>query len=326
MLGVFVRPRYVPSAAIFRGLTALAVLITLAFVIAPKIAADPAGFVVISLNGLTAASLYFVVAAGFTLVFGLMRVTNLAHGSLYLLGGYIGYSVKLHTGSWALAVGVASIVVSAVGLALHQGLMRWVTGDDLREALITVGFMIVVADQALAIWGSEPLDIGIPNRLDSVVQLPGSVVFSAYRLAILALALIVGAGLWLLLNRTRIGLAIRAGVDDRGMVSALGVNVQLLFAGVFSLGAFLAGFAGVVGGSYLSIARGEDARYLLMSLVVVIVGGMGSVPGAALGAVLIGLVEAYSQVYASTYSVLVSFGVMVLVLAVRPQGLLGRAK
>lgn len=285
---------------------------------------DATGTTITLLNGLTAASLYFLVAAGFTLSFGLMRITNLAHGSLYLLGGYFGYSVVAGTGNWFLALAAAVAGTAVTGLLMEQVLLRWVRGDDLREALVTIGVMVVVADQALALWGSEPLDIGLPSQLGGAVELPGGLVFSKYRLLIVLLAGLLGGGLWALMNRTKLGLAIRAGVDDRAMLASIGVNTRVLFAFVFALGAALAGFAGVAGGSYLSIAPGEDSRYLLISLIVVIVGGMGSLAGAALGAALVGVVEAFAQVYLPTYSVLITFGVMVAILAVRPNGLLGR--
>ena len=145
-----------------------------------------------------------------------------------------------------------------------------------------------------------------------------------YRLVLLGIAIVIGLALWLFLNRTRVGMMIRAGVDDRAMLAASGVNVQRVFAITFAIGAGLAGFAGVVGGTALSIAPGEDTRYLLASLVVVIVGGMGSVPGAALGALLIGLAEQFGLAYAPTYGVVFTFVIMVLVLAFRPQGILGR--
>lgn len=316
--------RLYPPRVLLRRAGVLALVAVPLLWVARQFAADSTGTAVTLLNGFTAASLYFLVAAGFTLSFGLMRITNLAHGSLYLLGGYFGYSVVAWSGNWFLALVGAVIGTAATGLLMEQALLRWVRGDDLREALVTIGVMVIVADQALALWGSEPLDIGLPSQLGGPLELPGGLVFSKYRLLIVLLALIIGGGMWALMNRTKLGLAIRAGVDDRAMLGSIGVNTRLLFAFVFALGAALAGFAGVTGGSYLSIAPGEDSRYLLISLIVVIVGGMGSLAGAALGATLVGVVEAFAQVYLPTYSVLITFGVMVAILAVRPNGLLGR--
>jgi branched-chain amino acid transport system permease protein len=290
-----------------------------------KVSSDATQFVTIALNGLTLGALYFLVASGFTLIFGLMRVTNMAHGAFYLLGGYIGFEVSDRTGNWYLGVLAGALGIAALGVAVQQLLLRRIQGQDLREALITIGVAIVIADQCLAYWGGAPRDIIVPSGLSGAQELHvADVIYPTYRLFVLGLAVALGIGLWLLLQHTKLGITIRAGVDDRRMVAALGVNVQVVFAIVFALGAALVGFSGVAGGSYLSLAPGEDGRYLLFSLIVVIVGGMGSVPGAALGAALVGLVDQFAAVYVPTYSVLLTFGLMVLVLAVRPEGLLGR--
>ena len=294
-------------------------------------------FVSAVLNGLTLAGLYFLVASGFTLVFGLMRNVNLAHGSLYLLGAYIGYEVGARTGYWLLGVTAGFVVLAAVGVVMQVFVFRRLEGDDLRQTLVTIGISIVAADLMLAVWGGQTYQLATPEWLDGAVTLPvitavrsnGASVFLIYpfyRLVVLAAAVVIGVGLWLMLNRTRVGMMIRAGVDDRAMLSASGVNVHAVFAIVFAVGAGLAGFAGVVGGSALSVAPGEDVRYLLASLVVVIVGGMGSITGAAIGALLIGLAEQIGLVYFPTYGVVLTFVIMVVTLAVRPQGIMGKAR
>ncbi len=289
------------------------------------------------LNGITLGGLYFLVASGFTLIFGLMRNVNLAHGSLYLLGGYIGYEFAELTGYWLLAFPAAFVVVAALGVALQLGVFRRMEGQDLRQTLVTIGISIVLADLMLWIWGGDFYQIRAPSWLSGPVETflitgvkrsSGEAIFLKYpsvRLAIFAASVVVGVAMWLALNRTRIGMLIRAGVDDRDMLSATGVRIQLVFVLVFAFGAGLAGIAGVVGGTFQSMAPGEDVRFLLASLVVVIVGGMGSIPGAALGALLIGIAEQFGSVYMPTYAVVVTFLVMVLVLAFRPQGLLGRS-
>jgi branched-chain amino acid transport system permease protein len=294
-------------------------------------------FVSAVLNGITLAGLYFLVASGFTLVFGLMRNVNLAHGSLYLLGAYIGYEVTSRTGYWLIGVAAGFAALAVIGLVMQVVVFRRLEGDDLRQTLVTLGISIVAADLMLAVWTGATYQIGIPEWLDGAVTLPvitavrsnGTTVFLTYpfyRLVVLAAAIAIGIGLWLMLNRTRVGVMIRAGVDDRAMLSASGVNVHVVFAIVFAIGAGLAGFAGVVGGSALSVAPGEDVRYLLASLVVVIVGGMGSIPGAAIGALLIGLAEQIGLVYFPTYGIVLTFVIMVAVLAFRPQGISGRAR
>jgi branched-chain amino acid transport system permease protein len=277
------------------------------------------------LNGLTLASLYFLVASGFTLVFGLMRNVNLAHGSLYLLGAYAGWMVGDKTGSWVLAVVAGFASAALFGLLLQLLVFRHMQGEDLRQTLVTIGLSIVMADLMLWIWGAEIYTFDPPPWIYGSTELPLVEKFPTYRLAVLFGAIAIGVALWWFLVRTRVGMMIRAGVDDRNMLSASGVNVQLVFAVTFAVGAGLAGLAGVVGGSALSISPGEDTRYLLASLVVVIVGGMGSVAGAAIGACLIGLAEQFGLAYAPTYSVVFTFVIMVVALAFKPRGLMGRA-
>ena len=279
-----------------------------------------------ALNGLTSGAIYFLVASGFTLIFGLMRVVNLAHGTLYAIGAYTCWAIADATGSWWLGAAVAALAAAVLGALMQQGLLRRIQGQDLREALVTIGVSIVVADLLLAYFGGDFKDISAPDALSGGFNLHvAGVMYPTLRLFALGVALAVGAVLWFVLRHTRLGLVIRAGIDDRQMVSALGINVQRSFAIVFALGAMLAGLGGVIGGSINSIGPGDDGTYLLNSLIVVIVGGMGSISGTAVGAVLVGLVEQFGLAYAPTYSYLVTFAVMIAVLAFRPQGLLGRA-
>jgi branched-chain amino acid transport system permease protein len=286
-------------------------------------------------NGVTLGGLYFLVATGFTLIFGLMRNVNLAHGSLYLLGGYVGFKFSEWTGFWLLAFPIAFVVSAIVGVLLQIIVFRRMEGQDLRQTMVTIGISVVMADLMLWIFGANFYQIATPSWLVGPTPLPfvtavkssGEVVYLQYpivRLAIFAASVAIGAAMWFVLNRTRIGMIIRAGVDDREMLAAMGVRIQLVFVIVFAFGAGLAGMAGVVGGTFQSVAPGEDTRFLLAALVVVIVGGMGSIPGAALGAVLIGLAEQLGSVYMPTYAVVLTFLIMVLVLAIRPQGLLAR--
>ena len=277
------------------------------------------------LSGLTLASLYFLVASGFTLVFGLMRNVNLAHGSLYLFGAYVGWFVGEHTGSWLMAVAAGFLASAVLGLLMQLLVFRHMQGQDLRQTLVTIGLSIVLADLMLWVWGAEIYTFDPPAWIYGSTTLPLVDKFPTYRLVVLLASIVIGVGLWLLLARTRIGMMIRAGVDDRGMLAASGVNVQLVFALTFAIGAGLAGLAGVVGGTALSISPGEDTRYLLASLVVVIVGGMGSVVGAAIGALLIGLAEQFGLAYAPTYSVVFTFVIMVVALAFKPRGLMGKS-
>ncbi len=277
------------------------------------------------LNGLTLASLYFIVASGFTLVFGLMRNVNLAHGSLYLLGGYIGFVIAEKTGWWLLAVAGGFAAAAIAGLLIQVLLLRHMQGQELRQTMVTIGLSIVVADILLWVFTGQVHQMEAPEWLQGPIRdIPIIRAYSAYRLSLLGFGIGIGVLLWWLLNRTKVGAMIRAGVDDRGMLSAAGVNVNLVFAVTFMLGAGLAGFGGVIGAVELSMVPGEDTRLLLASLIVVIVGGMGSVVGAAIGAVILGLAETYGLAYAPTYSVVFTFVILILVLAFRPRGIMGR--
>lgn len=278
------------------------------------------------LNGLTLASLYFIVASGFTLVFGLMRNVNLAHGSLYLLGGYVGFTIAEQTGWWLLAMAGGFLAAAVAGLLIQVLILRHMQGEDLRQTMVTIGLSIVIADILLWIFTGQVHQMEAPAWLQGPIRdIPIIRAYSAYRLSLLGFGIAIGVFLWWLLNRTKVGAMIRAGVDDRGMLAAAGVNVNLVFAITFMLGAGLAGLGGVIGAVELSMVPGEDTRLLLASLIVVIVGGMGSVVGAAIGAVILGLAETYGLTYAPTYSVVFTFVILVLVLAFRPRGIMGRA-
>jgi branched-chain amino acid transport system permease protein len=323
--------------------------------LAVKAADDPKQFTTVTLNGITLSALFFVVASGFTLIFGLMRVVNMAHGSLYLLGGYLAFemqkgwfaeetqglnlSLASPTGStgeydligWLVPVILAALVIGVVGVIIQQLFLRWNQGQDLRQALITIAISVILADQMLAQFGGIAKDVKTPTNWPESVNIFG-VQYGFFRLVIVTgAALLIGLFLWWLIKRTRFGLIVRAGVDDRAMVSALGINIPIVFAGAFFIGAFLAGLGGALGGTMLSLQPGEDTSFLLNSLIVVIIGGMGSLGGAAIGALLLGLVDAYADVYLvfgdtdlTNYSILVTFVLLVAVLAVRPLGLFGR--
>ena len=307
---------------------------------------NPKDFFITLLNGVTAAGLYFVVASGFTLIFGLMRVVNLAHGSFFLLGGYIALrlqrdfvggdsafglmSDQVSLANWVLPLLIAATIIAASGLLTQQLLLRWNQGQDLRQALITIALSIILADQMLAHFGGTAQDISWPRTLDAFVNLRlYGIKYPVTRLFILGLAIGVGGLLWLWLKKTRTGMVIRAGVDDPAMVSALGINIQFTFATAFLVGSALAGIGGVIGGSFAGLAPGVDGQWLLNSLVVVIIGGMGSLGGAAIGALLYGLVTSFSAAYLpenyTFYSVIFTFALLALVLAFRPYGLFGRA-
>jgi branched-chain amino acid transport system permease protein len=306
---------------------------------------DPKDFLITVLNGVTAAGLYFVVSSGFTLIFGLMRVVNMAHGAFFLLGGYVALKLQRHMvgggGSfgltsaqvnlthWIVPTLAGTALVAAAVLVMQQLFLRWTQGQDLRQALITIAISIILADQMLAHFGGVAEDIAWPRNFDTFTNIHvAGIVYTTTRLVILGIAVGIGVALWLWLKRTRTGMVIRAGVDDRAMVSALGINIQRTFAIAFVVGSALAGLGGVIGGSFASLAPGVDANWLLYSLVVVIIGGMGSLGGAAIGALLLGLTSNFSAAYLPSnytyYSIIFTFVLVALVLAVRPLGLFGR--
>jgi branched-chain amino acid transport system permease protein len=306
---------------------------------------DPVDFAKTALDATTFAGLLFVVASGFTLIFGLMRAVNMAHGSLFLLGGYIAFNLQQHFAhaggfaleqvpawQWFVPAIVAAIATAGVGLLMQQLFLRWTQGQDLRQALITIAVSIILADQMIQHWPLQdslawPAFIG-PNNFVRI----GGITYSWSRLFILGVAIVIGISLYLWLQRTRTGMVIRAGVDDRNMVSALGVNIQLAFAIVFVVGSALAGFGGAMGGAFSSLAPGVDGQWLLNSLIVVIIGGMGSLGGAAAGALLYAFVATFSAAYLPTsgldccteYSPIFTFVLLIAVLALRPLGLFGR--
>jgi len=276
------------------------------------------------LNGLTFAALLFIVASGFTLIFGLLRIVNLAHGALYLIGGLVGYSTAKATSSFVAGAVAAMVGVAMLGLVLEQGLLRFVRGAELRQVLLTLGVALILNDVSLVVWGGDTYTVPVPASLRGAVHL-GSLYYPKYRLFVLALGIVVFAILWLLMNRTRLGALIRAGVDDPEMVEAVGINIRRVFLATFMLGAALAGLGGAVGGAYLTLYPSADSEILVFSLAVVIIGGRGSLVGAAVGALLVGLLNSLGQVLFPELAYFVIFGPMALILAFRPHGLFGRA-
>jgi branched-chain amino acid transport system permease protein len=288
-------------------------------------------FILVSMNALALAGLYFLAGSGLTLIFGLMRVVNMAHGSLYLLGGYIAWSLTSKAGlDWFLAIGVATIAIGVVGLVMEEVFLRWNLGQDLRQALITIAISLILADQMLANFGAMAQTITPPPVLSGSAPLPVyDLRYPIFKLVTIGVALGIGILLWVWIQRTRFGILVRAGIDDGAMAAALGVNVRVVFAVAFFIGSCLAGLAGVFGGTILSLAPGLDGAFLLSSIIIVIVGGMGSLIGAAVGALLLAVIQSYAAVYLpsgwSPYAMVLTFVLVAAVLALKPSGLFGRA-
>ncbi len=277
------------------------------------------------LNGLTFAGLLFIVASGFTLIFGLLRIINLAHGALYLFGGYVGYAAASASGSFVIGALAAMAFVAGVGVALDVGLLRFVRGFELRQVLLTLGVAFILNDLALVIWGGDTFTVPVPEALRGALRLGPTTFYPRYRLFVFLAGVLVFIGLWLLLHRTRLGALIRAGVDDAEMVEASGINIRRLFLATFMLGAALAGLGGVIGGAFLTLYPTADTEILVFSLAVVIIGGRGSLVGAAVGSLLVGMLNTVGQVMFPELAYFVIFGPMALILAFRPLGLFGRA-
>ena len=282
-----------------------------------------AKILILILNGLTQAAIFFVLGSGLTLAFGLMRVINMAHGALYLLGGYIGYSVARASGSWILALVVGGLFIAIVGLFFERFMLSRVRGDDLAETLLTVAFAMIIADLALVFWPPQPITLNVPTYLNWPVTLFG-ITYPSFRFILMGISILIAVGLYLILYKTKLGAAVRAGVDDRETVSALGVNIQTIYSAVFVLSTLLVGLAGVLGGSYLQLSPGVDGTILTFSLVVVILGGMGSLAGAVVSSLIIGQILSFGLAFAPQYSYFLIFIPMAIVLAVRPQGLFGK--
>jgi branched-chain amino acid transport system permease protein len=277
-----------------------------------------------ALNGISMGALLFLLASGFTITFGLARVVNLAHGAFYLLGGYMGLTVLLLTKSFWLGLLAGGVSITIVNFFCERYLIRRTVGNELGQVLLTVGIVYVIADLSLLIWGGNPLRIPQPEIARGSIELPFGIYYPRYRFLLILFGVVIGAGQWLLYRKTQIGAIVRAGVDDRETVSAMGINIDRLFALVFAFAAFLAGISGVAGGAFLTVYPGAEWEILVLALVVVIVGGLGSLEGAMAGSLIVGLVDAYGRWLLPEFSYFIIFGPMAVLLLFRPSGLFGR--
>jgi len=278
-----------------------------------------------ALNGLSFGALLFILAAGLSLVFGMMDVVNLAHGAFYMLGAYVAYTVVQRTGSFWIALAVAPVLVGLLGLILEPLLLRRLRGRHLDQVLLTIGVALVVADQIGLWWGREVHALAAPPGLDGSVSLYGGTV-SLYRLVVILFGAALAGILVFVQSRTRLGMLIRAGVEDGEMLAALGVDTDRLFASTFAAGSALAGLAGVIAAPLIGLQPGMDTQALLFSLVVVVVGGLGSLGGAIAGSALVGPLDTFGEIVFQEFAVAVIFAIVALVLLFRPTGLLGRVR
>lgn len=275
------------------------------------------------LNGLTMGSVLFFVAGGLTVVFGLMRILNLAHGGLFLVGGYVGYSVQRNTGSFLLAILSGMVSAGLLGALIQRVFSKTLLGTRFNQVLLTLGLAFVLNNSALAVWGGVPRSLAPPNWLIGSVSVFG-VTYPLYRLFLIVLAFVVGALLWVFWERSRLGAVVRACVDDRDMAAAMGIRVNVVFAIVFTIGAALAGAAGVLGGPLLGISIGLDFEVLLLAVVIMVVGGIGSLSGAFVASMLVGLVDTAGKALVPELSYFTLFSPVILILLIRPLGLFGK--
>jgi len=274
-------------------------------------------------NGVSYGALLFLVGSGLSLIFGVMRIVNLSHGSYFLLGGYVALSVIRTTGSWLLAIPVAALAIGLLGLAMERIFLRPLGFDPLRQVLLTVGFAFLFQQAALDIWGGDNMDITPPAALTRTVVV-GGLHLPGYRIFMIAVAALIGALLWLTMEKTRMGATVRATVDDAQMARGVGIDTSRLSMLIFSLGALLAALGGVIGGAFLGIYPGLDFEMLPLAFAVVIIGGMGSLGGAAIGALLVGLADNFGKALFPEVSYFTLYAPMAVILAVKPTGLFGR--
>ena len=274
-------------------------------------------------NGISYGALLFLVGSGLSLIFGVMRIVNLSHGSYFLLGGYVALSVIWATGSWLLAIPVAAVTVALIGLVMERVFLRPLGFDPLRQVLLTVGFAFLFQQAALDIWTGNPFDINPPAALTQTVVV-GGLHLPLYRIFMIGVALFIGLTLWLVMEKTRLGATIRATVDDAEMARGVGIDTSYISMLIFALGAFLAALGGVIGGAFLGVYPGLDFEMLPIAFAVVIIGGMGSLGGAAIGALIVGLADNFGKALFPEISYFTLYAPMALILAVKPTGLFGR--
>jgi len=280
-------------------------------------------WIIQTLNSLALGGLLFLLAAGFSLIFGLMRIANLMHGALYMLGAYVGISVLKYVPNLWLAALIGGLLVAAFGGLIERFILRALAGNSLGQVLVTLGISFIIADACLVVWGGDPIPVPAPVALQRPLVLYG-VAFPTYRLVVLVIAIAAAIALHLLMDRTRLGAMIRAGVDDMQMARAVGIPVSRLFTVVFCLGAGLAGAGGIIGGPIMSAYPGLDADMLPLALIVVMLGGVGSLLGAFVGSFLIGAVYTFGTALLPDLAYVILFLPMIFVIAFRPRGLFGR--
>jgi len=277
-----------------------------------------------TLNGLSFAALLFLLSSGLSLIYGVMKIVNIAHGSFFMVGAYVALTIIQKTNNFFLAAFAGGLVVGVLGLVIERGFLRRFPLQPLPQTMmITLGFALLIRDFSLLIWGGDPYILQTPDYLKGSVKII-DVVFPIYRIFIFVVAILVAIALWLFNEKTLIGAKLRAAVDDHEMAGGVGLNVPLISGCMFGLGAFLAGFGGVMGGPVFGVFPGLDFELLSLGFVVVLVGGRGSLLGSAVGSILVGLVDNFGKALIPELSYFTLFAPMALVVALKPTGLFGK--
>lgn len=277
------------------------------------------------LNGISYASILFLIASGLSLVFGVMGIINLAHGALYMLGAYIGFTIAGLSNNFFIAAVGAVVGLSIIGLILERVFLGRLYKMLDQQALITLGFVYIITNVALWIWGPYPLMGVRPAFLTSTISI-GDYAFPIYRFALIIIGLALFFGLWWLQDKTRIGARVRAGMDNKNMTLSLGINYGLIATAIFILGAAMGGLAGFLGAPILGADPEMSMPILLLAMIIVVVGGLGSVQGALLGSLIIGIIDTFGNAYFPDVAMFTVYLIFIIVLIVRPTGLLGRKK
>jgi branched-chain amino acid transport system permease protein len=277
-------------------------------------------------NGLAYGVLLFLMSAGLSLIFGLMNVVNVAHGSFFMLGAFFALAVVQWTGSFWLALAVSWIPAMALGVVMERLFIRKLYArGHLDQVLLTFGFTFVFVDLVRMIWGADIRELPVPDVLSGVIA-AGDIIIPKYRLFLIVFGGVVALLLWLFLERSRVGAMVRAGVDDAFTATGIGINVPLLFAAIFALGVGLAALGGTVAGPILGLYPGMDIEILIPAFIVVVIGGMGSLRGAFVASLFVGIVDTFGKAYFPDAAIFVIYLLMVVVLLTRPQGLFGIGK
>ena len=282
-------------------------------------------FISQALNGFVYGVLLFLLASGLSLIFGLMGVVNLAHGSFFMLGAFFGLSAVKLTGSFWLAMLLAPIPVAIIAVLMEVFFLRPLyKREKLDQVLLTFGFSFIFTDLVETGWGKDTFSLSEPSGLEDSLEFLGGY-FPTYRLALVAFGLVMALLLWLFIDKTRAGAMVRAGVDDTATAMGIGLNVPLLLTTTFASGAALAALAGVVAGPILGVYSGVDVEILIPAFIVIVVGGMGSLKGAFVGSLLIGLADTFGKAYMPETSMFLIYVAMIFILLARPSGLFGQA-